>query len=496
MLEPLERLDDLGSEMARAARDAGVRLIWRNQLRTSKRSVVRQGKIEGNAASTLSGHGVQVVTADGRVALASRDDFEPDEARKLLQRVIATATGAERLGLQAADAAVLEPLTGREIPVDPAAFDAVDLPRIGARLQELEKEIAGRVPGPTLSVSFRSELDAWRVFRDDGTDVFFAMPRCVLGMRATGSGDGGRHGVSATLFSPNPNMPFDDGQVELFLRRATQAARLATVLPDAPNHAAGSFPLVIDYALAKGLAHEAFGHASEADGFRSSILAEDGKFKVGEQVGPENISIVDEPVDGDHAWQPFSANGVRRERTEIVRGGRLLDGLSDPWSAQAGGVRLTGAGRAETFRSAPQPRMTNIRIESSEPLAAPGAFEDYGPEEVRELLANSGVFKRHPKVVYLSGYTGGQVNTAGGDFVFHCKAIYDLDENGVSLYKPAIFSGSMFGALQSVREAYGPLLLDAIGYCGKWGQQVPSSGGSHYFLVLEPHESVGLGGRE
>jgi TldD protein len=54
----------------------------------------------------------------------------------------------------------------------------------------------------------------------------------------------------------------------------------------------------------------------------------------------------------------------------------------------------------------------------------------------------------------------------------------------------------MFGALQSVREAFGPLVLDAIGYCGKWGQQVPSSGGSHYFLVVEPHESVGLGGRE
>ena len=97
-------------------------------------------------------------------------------------------------------------------------------------------------------------------------------------------------------------------------------------------------------------------------------------------------------------------------------------------------------------------------------------------------------------MVYLIRATaGGQVNTAGGDFVFQCKAIYDLDERGVTLYKPAIFSGSMFGALQSVREAFGPLVLDAIGYCGKWGQQVPSSGGSHYFLVLEPHASVGTG---
>jgi len=496
MLAPLEELTGLGAEMAHTANAAGVRLIWRTQVRSSKWTVVRQGRVESTAAATLSGHGAQVVTTDGHVALASRDDFEPEHARTLLDRVIATAGRGRRLGLQTADAVAFERLTGREIPADPAAFAAVDLGRVSRRLIELEKEIAGRVAGPNLSVSFRSELDAWRIFRDDGSDVFFAMPRCVLGLRATGSGDGGRHGVSATLFSPDPGMPFDDEQVELFLRRAEQSAQLATVLPDAPAHPAGSFPLVIDYALAKGLAHEAFGHASEADGFRSSILAESGRFKVGETVGPDTISIIDEPVAGDHAWQPFSANGIRRERAVIVRNGRLCDALSDPWSAGSGGVRLTGSGRAESYRSAPQPRMTNIRIESSEPLEAAGRFEDYGPGEVRELLASAGIFRRHPKVVYLSGYSGGQVNTAGGDFVFQCKAIYDLDERGVTLYKPAIFSGSMFGALQSVREAFGPLVLDAIGYCGKWGQQVPSSGGSHYFLVLEPHASVGLGGRE
>ena len=49
--------------------------------------------------------------------------------------------------------------------------------------------------------------------------------------------------------------------------------------------------------------------------------------------------------------------------------------------------------------------------------------------------------------------------------------------------------------LESIREGFGPLRLDAIGYCGKWGQSVPSSGGGPYFLVLDPHPSVRLGGR-
>jgi TldD protein len=251
---------------------------------------------------------------------------------------------------------------------------------------------------------------------------------------------------------------------------------------------------VIDYALAKGLAHEAFGHAAEADGFRSSVLARNGRFRVGEIVGAPHVSIVDEPVRGDHAWQPFSANGIRRERATIVDRGRLADALSDPWSAGPGGVRLTAAERAESYRSPPLPRMSNIRIEAEAPLAAPGTFEDYGPEELRDLLDRAGVLRRHPRVAFLSGYSGGQVNTATGDFVFHCRAIHSLGRDGIRLHRPAIFSGSMLGALGAIREAFGPLLLDAIGSCGKWGQSVPSSGGSHYFLVLDPDPSFRLGG--
>src|SRR4029077_2064553 len=117
------------------------------------------------------------------------------------------------------------------------------------------------------------------------------------------SGDA-RHTVAASVASPSPALLDDAATMATFVKRATSAARLAAALPDAPAHPAASFPLVIDYALAKGLAHEAFGHASEADGFRSSILAEGGKFRRGESVGASHVSIIDEPRAGDHAWQP------------------------------------------------------------------------------------------------------------------------------------------------------------------------------------------------
>jgi TldD protein len=81
-------------------------------------------------------------------------------------------------------------------------------------------------------------------------------------------------------------------------------------------------------------------------------------------------------------------------------------------------------------------------------------------------------------VVYLSGYSGGQVNTASGDFVFNCKALYTLSLEGIALYRPAIFSGSMFGALQSIREAFGPLLLDALGPAASGGRASPPREGA------------------
>ena len=494
MLSELDSLTSLGGEMSRRARAAGVLLIARAQSRSVRRIQVRQGKPESSSVSSSSGQGLQVVTDEGRSALASRDDLRADETLAMLDRVIGAASRGSDLQLACGHLPALEPVRDRKLPSDPDGFERIELGAVGRRLIELEAELLGRVPGTRLRTSFRAELDAWRIFRSDGTDVLFAMPRCTLGAYATGSGDGARHGVSASICAPRPDLLWDDRWIVPFMKRAERAARLAAELPDAPSHPPGSYPMVIDYALAKGLAHEAFGHASEADGYRSSVLAKDGRFRRGDVVGADHVSIIDEPVEDDHAWQPYSANGVPRDRVQLVDHGRLADGLSDLWSAEPGGVRLTGAARAESFHFAPQPRMSNIRIEVDRPLPAPGEFEDYGPAEVRDLLAEAGVFKRHPHVVFLSGYSGGQVNCATGDFVFNCKAIYVLDRDGFAFHKPAIFSGSMFGALHAVREAFGPLKLDALGYCGKWGQSVPSSGGSHYFLVIDPDPTVRLGG--
>jgi len=485
----------LGREVCRRGAARGAFVVWRAQSRKAWSASIREGRVERSSVGESSGHGVHVVGSDGYAALASRDDFREDRATGMLERAVAACQRGAELGLERIELPAVAAATAREVPADADSYLGIDLDAVCRRMRAIETRILGDVPGANLRLGFHAELDAWRVLRSDGTDVLFAMPRTTLTARVSAAGDDGTHGIGVAEHSPRADAPWDDALAGRFVRRAAQAARLAQALHGAPAHPAGVVPLVIDYALAKGLAHEAFGHASEADGFRTSVLARDGRFRCGERVGANHVSIVDEPVPGDHAWQPWSANGVRRERAVLVDGGVLREGLVDLWSAAGAGTRLTGAGRAESFRHAPAPRMSNIRIECRDALPAPGTFEDYGPHEVRDLLDGAGVFRRHPEVSFLSGYAGGQVNTTVGEFVFQCKAIWRLSRDRAVLHRPAIFSGSMFGALDSVREAFGPLRLDALGYCGKWGQSVPSSGGSHWFLVLDPHPDVRLGGR-
>lgn len=493
--EDLDAAGELGAALCHRAAARGAFAVWRAQSRRAWSAALRAGRVERSTHGESSGHGLHVVGADGYTVLASRDDFREDRAVSLVDRVVEAAARGGELGLERVSLPRMQPARAREIPASTASYGRIDLDAVCRRLGELEALVLAEAPGAHLRIGFHAEVDAWRIRRSDGTDVMFAMPRTTLTARASVPGDDGTHGIGVAEHAPRADAPWDEAIAGRFVRRVVDAARLATALHAAPGHPAGSFPVVIDYALAKGLAHEAFGHAAEADGYRTSVLARDGRLRAGDRVGAEHVSIVDEPIPGDHAWQPWSANGVRRERAVVVDHGTLQEGLVDLWSVGSAGSRLTGACRAESFRHAPAPRMSNIRIEcaGAEPLG--GEFEDYGPQEVRDLLERAGVFRRHAAVSYLAGYGGGQVNTTVGQFVFHCKAIWRLSRDGVVLHRPAIFSGSMFGALHAVREAFGPLRLDALGYCGKWGQSVPSSGGSHWFLVLDPHDDVRLGGR-
>ncbi len=174
-------------------------------------------------------------------------------------------------------------------------------------------------------------------------------------------------------------------------RAATQAQQLL----GAPRYAAGSYPLIMDYAMAKGLAHEAFGHAAETDGMRTSILGTNGVFRSGERMAAPIVSIIDEPLERDHAYQPFSPNGVPRGRATILDHGVLTDALADVFSARAGRrthhrrrTRPELRQRAGAAHDQHSDRVTRSGADR------PASYEDQGPEDVRAALAQRRIYHR------------------------------------------------------------------------------------------------------
>lgn len=477
-----------------AARREGVAAIGRIQDIQERSLTVNNGVLERVSAGQAAGLGVHVFTPEGLAGFASTDRITPAEAARLVREAAALARAAAPLDpernraifeLPPGDARVL-PNPGRALSDTPARAQSEALLAVNREAQALARGFSVR------SGHFVAD-EEWRVVRSDGTDVSFSLPHAFVRHDFTARSRSGAATTGCAVSGADASVLLDPANQERLLRRARAAVGRARAVLDAPRVRGGSYTLVLDYALAKGLAHEAFGHASETDGAETSILARDGTLRLGEQVARPSVSIVDEPILGDYAYQPISANGLPRETVFIIRHGVLECGLGDLFSAAKAGVPVTGACRAESYRSRPLPRMSNIRIEVEGAAPLQADVDTIQPEELRQALLASGLIASSEQVLFLSGYKGGQVNPKLGDFVFNCAAIYDLSD-GASPRQPAVFSGKSLSALWAIRAGLGALHLDAMGHCGKGGQSVPSSGGSHAFLVLDAHPDVVIGG--
>jgi TldD protein len=493
-----EKFSDLIPRLLDIGRESDAYLILRFEERRDRSVAVEGERVEAVEASLAGGLGVQAFTTSGHNGFAAVDDPDEERAARAVHRAVAAARAARDAGLEANAAVVRrDPDRGVEVPPVAHPFDRLTVGEVKERTAAFAARAATEANGLTVRTMFTITRGDWRIVRSDGTDVSFSIPRSYLGVGITARKDGEAVRTSAQVSGTSYETLLDEDRAEALLRRVRREAELARDLLEAEPYPAGSYPILVDYALAKGLAHEAFGHAAESDGLDSSILGAEGRFRAGERFGGQNVTIVDESIVGDSAYQPYSGNGVPRRRVEILKNGVLTEALADVHTAGRAGTPVTGSARLQSFANVPLPRMSNIRIEVDEPHLVPEdkEFFEWRPEEVRDLLVESGDLAEGGRIVFLSGYRGGQVNPALGDFVFHSTALYELTPKSVRLFKPGIFSGRIEAALHSIVRGFGPLRLDAAGTCGKAGQGVPSSGGSHHFLLIGENPQVGIGGR-
>jgi TldD protein len=247
---------------------------------------------------------------------------------------------------------------------------------------------------------------------------------------------------------------------ENVMELAAKAGNAAVELLNAKTPKGGEMPVLLDQELAGVFAHEAVGHASEAD----LVLEGDSilENRIGEQIASPLITIIDDPTLQEFGYYPFDAEGAQSRRTEIIRKGILNSYLhSRETAAKLGGT--PGNCRAQGY-SMPVVRMSNTFIENGD-----ASFEEV-LEEVRDGM-------------YLIGSRGGQVNTGEGIFQFNAEKGY-LIKNGelTELVRDVSLSGKTLEILNHVTLVGNDLKMTA-GRCGKAGQLVPVSDGSPHLAI-------------
>jgi TldD protein len=475
-----------------AARAADLYVIARIQDSVDRRLTLVDGAVDRQRTTTLAGLGIHAFTQDGAVGFASVDDLGPEAARDAVLRAGQMAQAAHALGA----APSLVPLglaSGGRVRLAPPRAPLAGRAASAGPSDLVQTLIDAQVALPEIPIGEQRTVrtthhvvdEAWRIVRSDGTDASFGTPRAVTRHDVSGRQGGTLVRAAAHVAGVDGAAVLTTEALERLARRLGRSARDAIAAHGAAPPQSGGYRLVLDPALAKGLAHEAIGHLCESD-VDGSVLMRQGRLRLGERLARPAVSVVDGPLPGDYVQQPISANGLPRETVRLIDRGVLRAGLGDPFSHAVAGIDEMSACRAAGFRDRPTPRMTNIRIEieGAAPLD-PGLEPDLlTADDVAAAVRRLGLLEPGQPTLYLTGYRGGQAHPRRGDFVFGANAAYDLSAGGAPR-GPVSFSGLAERALASIIAGIGPLCTDAIGTCGKDGSRVTSSGGSHALLVLD-----------
>ncbi|RDE11280.1 MAG: hypothetical protein C4K47_10045 [Candidatus Thorarchaeota archaeon] len=217
----------------------------------------------------------------------------------------------------------------------------------------------------------------------------------------------------------------------------------------------GKFRALVENRLVGVLAHESFGHLSEADFVvtGASPLTD----KIGTRLGSDAACIVDAGTPDIKTygglWLPFDDQGVRTGLTTVLDKGVLTHYLHNRGTAQKLGQRLTGNSRAVSFLFPPIVRMTNTYF-------LPG---DLTEEEALEKLGTG---------VYAIQSEGGQVE-GDGSFLFIAIRGYWV-EGGEIKYplREVALSGNILDLLSHIEGATKDFEITSgyFGGCGKADQ--------------------------
>ncbi|MES2153619.1 MAG: TldD/PmbA family protein [bacterium] len=413
------------------------------------RVALQDGELDGLTSGTETGFAIRVL-AGGSWGFVSSNDLSSASWRAAVEQAMALARAAPPEGrdkVRLADAPTLHKRVAWQPKQDPRNVDVAD--KI-ALLRRMEAAVLG-VDGVRNASTSYADATIHKEFVDSGgTELGWDVVRSVAQTHFTARRGGDLAGRSSRVGGTKGWELFSE---EDPVAKAAAAAKATVAALGAPAAKGGRRTVVIDHELAGVFAHEAVGHASEAD----LVSAGESCFKgrLGQRLGIEGLSIRDDStIPGGFGSFPFDDNGVTGQSKPILEDGILVGYLADREHAAALGVRPNGAARAQDFHSRPLVRMSNTMIAAG-------------------TLADDEIFSGIKDGVYCKGSRGGQVDCARGTFLFNAEEAFRIVDGEVTApLRDVSLTGDILSTLHAIDGLGAVQRMGDPGYCGK-GQWVP-----------------------
>lgn len=318
------------------------------------------------------------------------------------------------------------------------------------------------------SATYKDIHSEYHYLNSEGAEVRYDKSRC---------------GISLASFAKDgPNIqPFHEsiagyGGFEIVEGReevAQYVVKTAVDLLRAESIPGGTYKVIADPKLSGVFIHEAFGHLSEADFVYENERMRD-IMVLGKQFGGEHLNVVDDgAIPGLSGYIPIDDEGVRPEKTYLIKNGILNARLHSRETSCKMGEEPTGNARAISVFAQPIVRMTNTYIEEG-PLTKEAVFDGVDG-------------------IYAIDVIGGQTNLEM--FTFTAGYGYEIrDGKPGKMYKDIVLSGNVFQTLRQIeRIGEDRQMFGGLGGCGKGGQSpLPVSFGGPHMLI----NGVLIGGKQ
>jgi TldD protein len=438
--------DVLERVLARALHQGGTFAEVFAEDRRSSSARLEDGRIEELTSGADRGAGIRVVVGES-TGYAHTADLS--EASLLAAAEVAAAAARGGGGVREVT------LRRRPVTPPPVAIRPEDLAK-AAKVELLRRgESAARGAGNAVKQVMASVADHRRrilVANSDGLLAEDDITRLRYMVQCVASGDTGMQTGHEIVSSTRGYEMLDDRSPESI---GEEAARRALLKLDARPAPSGALPVVIAAGIGGVLFHEACGHGLEADlvDKQASVFAG----RMGEQVASPLVTVVDDGTPlGEWGHLSIDDEGHPAARNVLIQDGVLTGYMWDRLRADKHGRVCSGNGRRQTYRHLPMVRMTNTYLEA-------------GAGDPADLVADT------ERGVFVKQLTGGQVNTATGDFVFGMGESYLIEDGRIT---EPLREGNLIGngpdVLRSIDAVAGDLeMAGGGGMCGKDGQSVP-----------------------